>query len=111
VDSAVVRLDVYDEPMVPVDEIDGFFEVVRSGFRSPRKQLHNSLASGLWLPHGEAPALLEDAGIDPMRRPATLSVAEWQRLSRVYAAAKAAFGERVPRLRGGHSDASGEADA
>ena len=107
VDSAVVRVDVYDEPLVPATEIEGFFEVVRAGFRSPRKQLHNSLASGLWLPAGEAPALLQQAEIDPMRRPATLSVAEWLALTRAYAVARPTFA-----LRGvGPSDEAGFASA
>jgi 16S rRNA (adenine1518-N6/adenine1519-N6)-dimethyltransferase len=95
VDSAVVRVDVYPEPLVPERELPGFFDVVRAGFRSPRKQLHNSLASGLWLPPGEAPGLLEQAAIDPTRRPATLSVAEWYQLFRAIEAARPDFAERM----------------
>jgi len=97
VESAVVRIDVYAEPLVPEEQIAGFFSVVRAGFRNPRKQLHNSLASGLWLPPGEAPGLLEDAGIDPTRRPATLTIAEWQSIFRVYEAARPRFPERSLR--------------
>jgi 16S rRNA (adenine1518-N6/adenine1519-N6)-dimethyltransferase len=84
VDSAVVRIDVYDQPQVPEPELDGFFTVVRAGFRAPRKQLHNALGSGLWLPPGEAPRLLTAAGIEPARRAATLSIAEWLQLYRTY---------------------------
>jgi 16S rRNA (adenine1518-N6/adenine1519-N6)-dimethyltransferase len=85
--STVVRLDVHPEPLVPPAEQETFFKVVAAGFRAPRKQLHNALPSGgIWLPPGEgAQTLLREAGIDPMRRAATLSVDEWIGLYRTYA--------------------------
>jgi 16S rRNA (adenine1518-N6/adenine1519-N6)-dimethyltransferase len=85
VDSAVVRIDVAARPRLAVDDRDAFFNLVRAGFRSPRKQLHNTLSQGLWLPPGEAPALLLEAGIDQTRRPQSLSLEEWGRLYQVYA--------------------------
>ena len=86
--SAVVRLDVRSQPLVPEEELEQFFKVVSAGFRAPRKQLHNALPSGgIWLPPEEgAFPLLEAAGIDPMRRAGTLSVAEWLALHRAYVA-------------------------
>lgn len=80
VGSAIVRIDVYDRPAVDVDDVDHFFKLVAAGFSQPRKQLHNTLAQRLWFPPGGAKVLLERAGIDPRRRPATLSLAEWERL-------------------------------
>ena len=50
VDSAVVRIQVADTPRVDVAVREEFFDVVRAGFRQPRKQLHNALSQGLWLP-------------------------------------------------------------
>src|SRR4030065_685760 len=47
VDSVILRFDVLPEPAVKVADMGDFFEVVRFGFSSPRKQLHNSLAHGL----------------------------------------------------------------
>jgi 16S rRNA (adenine1518-N6/adenine1519-N6)-dimethyltransferase len=79
--SAVVRIDVYREPLVAATERDWFFKVVGAGFSQPRKQLHNALAQALWFEPGGATAALEAAGIDPMRRAQTLSIAEWQRLA------------------------------
>ena len=92
VDSAVIRLDVYSEPLIPEQDLPAFFEVVRAGFRNPRKQMHNALSGGLWMPPGDAPGLLEAAEIDPMRRAGTLTIAEWRRLQLAYAAARAEFG-------------------
>lgn len=79
--SAVVLLKLLPEPAVDVPSIERFFEVVRGGFRSPRKQLHNALAQGVWLPPGGAGEWLSACGIDPARRPATLTLDEWARLA------------------------------
>lgn len=83
VDSAVVRVRVYDEPLVPAGLRERFFRVVRAGFGQKRKQLANSLGAGLALGRAAAAAALAGAGIDPSRRAQTLSVAEWLRLTEV----------------------------
>jgi 16S rRNA (adenine1518-N6/adenine1519-N6)-dimethyltransferase len=88
VESAVVRVDVRARPAVEVEDEARFFQVVRAGFRTPRKQLHNAIASGLWLPPDSAPDLLRSAGIDPMRRAQTMSLEEWAALTRAYTALK-----------------------
>ena len=79
--SAVVLVRLRDEPAVDVPSIERFFEVVRGGFRTPRKQLHNALAQGVWLPPEGAGDWLESCDIDPTRRPGTLSLEEWARLA------------------------------
>jgi 16S rRNA (adenine1518-N6/adenine1519-N6)-dimethyltransferase len=83
VDSAVIRLDVADQPVVNTDETV-FFRVARAGFSQKRKQIKNSLASGLNLSAAETQALLEKAGIDPQRRPETLTLEEWAALANAY---------------------------
>lgn len=75
--SAVVRLNLRKRPAVDTPDRDAFFEVVRAGFSSPRKQLHNSLAHGLGIEPGAANVVLARAGLDGRRRPATLSLQEW----------------------------------
>jgi len=82
VDSAILRINLYPQPRVAVDE-GGFFEVVRAGFTAPRKQLANSLAQGLGMAKSDASSLLERAGIAPQRRAETLTLEEWARLWRV----------------------------
>lgn len=81
VDSAVLRIDVYDEPPAEVDDVDWFFTVVRAGFQQRRKQLKNSLAGGLHPTKKEVVAALEEAGIDPRRRAQTLTIEEWASLA------------------------------
>lgn len=80
--SSVVRLALLAEPRVPAAELAPFFEFVSRVFRNPRKQVHNSLARGVWLPPGGARQALEAAGIEPSRRPETLDLDEWRSLQR-----------------------------
>ena len=75
--SAVVRLTPRERPAVDAPDRDAFFAVVRAGFAAPRKQLRNSLSRGLGIAPDAGGDLLERAGIDGRRRPATLSLPEW----------------------------------
>ena len=77
VTSAIVRIDVFPGPAIPLDSIDAFFTLVRAGFSAPRKQIHNCLQQGLSIPRIESEALLSAAGVDPRRRPQTLSLDDW----------------------------------
>jgi 16S rRNA (adenine1518-N6/adenine1519-N6)-dimethyltransferase len=88
VDSVILRFDVLPEPAVKVADMNGFFEVVKSGFSSPRKQLHNSLAHGLGMKPAEVAPFLNQADIDSKRRAETLSLEEWAKLYEVLAVSK-----------------------
>jgi 16S rRNA (adenine1518-N6/adenine1519-N6)-dimethyltransferase len=81
VDSAVVRVDLYPEPVIPVGQLDTFFRLAKAGFGQKRKTLRNSLSAGLHISPAEAAALLTRAEIDPQRRAETLSIEEWGKLS------------------------------
>jgi 16S rRNA (adenine1518-N6/adenine1519-N6)-dimethyltransferase len=84
VDSAVVKIEVYRQPPVPVDDVAGFFKLVRAGFSAARKQVANSLTQGLSLPRQDVQALLAKASIDPTRRAETFTLEEWATLFREY---------------------------
>lgn len=81
VDSAVVRIDVYEEPVAPEETIARLFWVARAGFAQKRKQLANSLSANLRLPRDVVVEALASAGLDPSARPQTLAVADWLRLA------------------------------
>jgi 16S rRNA (adenine1518-N6/adenine1519-N6)-dimethyltransferase len=81
VDSAVVRIDLPDQPRVAVKDVDLFFKVAKAGFGQKRKQLHNSLTAGLPLKHEQIMQALSETGIDPKRRAETLTLEEWGRLT------------------------------
>ncbi|OGO64895.1 MAG: ribosomal RNA small subunit methyltransferase A [Chloroflexi bacterium RBG_19FT_COMBO_50_10] len=84
VDSSVVRVDLYANPRIPALMLDSFFCLIKAGFSQKRKTLRNALAGGLgWTP-SRAAQLLENAGIDPMRRAETLSIPEWEQLVLAY---------------------------
>ena len=80
VDSAILKIEVYPEPIVAVTDEKSFFELVRAGFTASRKQAANSLAQGLGIPKTEALSLLAKAGIAPQRRAETFTLEEWAQL-------------------------------
>ena len=80
VDSAVLRIRLHPEPLIPSKRLDQFFKLAHAGFGQKRKTLRNSLSAGLSLPTGEVEARLLKANIEPSRRAETLSIAEWARL-------------------------------
>ena len=84
VDSAVIKIEVYKEPPVEVDNVEGFFKLVRAGFTAARKQVANSLSQGLGLPKPAVHQMLSRAGVDPQRRAETFTLQEWAGLWRVY---------------------------
>lgn len=83
VDSAVIRLKVREKPPVEVMEEKFFFEVVQASFAQRRKTISNNLLSRFF-EKGQRPlleAILNDCGIDPVRRGETLSIEEYALLS------------------------------
>ena len=82
VDSAVLRVDLYEVPRIPAAQMDWFFKLARAGFSQKRKTLRNALSGGLgWKPE-HAATLLTQSGIDPMRRAETLTIEEWGQLTK-----------------------------
>ena len=84
VDSAVVRVDLYPEPLIPEAWLNDFFRLAKAGFSQKRKTLRNSLAGGLAMPAQQAGELIAQAGIDPQRRAETLTLPEWEQLTASY---------------------------
>jgi len=83
VDSAVVRVDLYPQPLIPAPLLERFFRLAKAGFSQKRKTLRNSLSAGLAISTMEAGQMLERAGVDPQRRAETLSLDEWGKLSAI----------------------------
>ena len=86
VDSATLRVDLFPTPLIPEAQLETFFMLARHGFAQKRKTLRNSLSAGLHLSGEQAAALLNSAGIDPMRRAQTLDLVEWRTLVAEYLA-------------------------
>jgi len=84
VDSALVLLSVRDQPAVRVDDLRAFFRFVEAVFQGRRKQLGGTLGRIDGIGSTAAGARLRHKGIDPQRRPQTLSLAEWEAIYREF---------------------------
>ena len=81
VDSAVVRIDLHGrEPCVA--DPRRFRLLVKGGFGQRRKTLKNALEAARIAPRESLEAAFQAAGVDPVRRGETLTVAEWEALDR-----------------------------
>ena len=80
VDSAVVRIEIFPDPVIPRQNLDTFFSLIKAGFAQKRKTLQNTLSAGLKWDKQHTANLLNAAEIDPMRRAQTLSLEEWGKL-------------------------------
>jgi 16S rRNA (adenine1518-N6/adenine1519-N6)-dimethyltransferase len=90
VDSAVVHMTLKKERLLAPEEEPRFFALVKAAFSQRRKTLLNSLAgsqpiNSCKLTKDEISSVLASAGIDPQRRPETLSIEEFAALSRAFA--------------------------
>ncbi len=63
VDSAVIRLDIDQQPKVTVSNEKLFFRIIKSAFGQRRKTLSNSLSSGLSLSKSEIIKALETVNV------------------------------------------------
>lgn len=77
VDSAVLQIDCYKEPIADTETIDEIFVLVKAAFSQKRKMLRNTLGG-----FQGGMELLSAVGIDEKRRPQTLSIEEWIALAR-----------------------------
>ena len=84
VDSACVVMDVRERPAVNVPDLDSFFRLVEAVFQFRRKQLGGALGRISGAGSTSAGARLREVGIDPERRPQTLSLQEWEMVYRVF---------------------------
>ncbi len=84
VDSAVIKIDLHPDPLLPDPQREIFFQLIKAGFLHKRKTLRNSISKGLGWSPDQAAELLLSGGIDPLRRAETLSIPEWLKLTSVY---------------------------
>ncbi len=80
VDSAILRIEVYPEPLVSAEKLKAFLRLVGFGFSQKRKKLSNALASGF---HQEVDAMrgiLEKVGLDSNIRAEELEIGDWLKL-------------------------------
>ena len=83
VDSSFIKLSVKENPQPQLDDLNLFFKLVGISFSQRRKTILNSLAdkSGTFLKKAQLGQILARAQIDAKRRPETLSIEEFAKLS------------------------------
>ncbi|MCK4726427.1 MAG: ribosomal RNA small subunit methyltransferase A, partial [Anaerolineales bacterium] len=77
VDSAVVRVDLFDTLPIESGQLDLFFRLAKAGFSQKRKTMRNAISAGMAWSKENTAEYLTQAGIDPQRRAQTLSLTEW----------------------------------
>jgi 16S rRNA (adenine1518-N6/adenine1519-N6)-dimethyltransferase len=78
--STVLKIELYEKPLVAADEVPLLRGLVRSAFGQRRKTLRNALSSWLNQDREAIAGFLRSQGIDPRRRGETLSVDEFIKL-------------------------------
>ncbi len=81
VDSAVIRLNIYKEPLFKLDDSKKFFTVVRAAFAQRRKTVLNSISSSLGLEKSVVNELLLKSGVNPQARAEKLSMEDFYNIS------------------------------
>ena len=81
VDSSVLIIDVYDSPILDESGIRSLFRLAHAAFNQKRKMLRSSLRPLLGAETDAVAGILEAAKIDPRRRPETLALEDWIRLT------------------------------
>jgi len=82
VDSAILKISNVHYPQNDLD-LKLFFQVVKAGFSSKRKQIHNSLGAGMQFSKETTLKVLKKAGISPQVRAEDLTMNQWKRLTKI----------------------------
>lgn len=83
VDSAVIKLDLYEKPPIEIKDEKQFFRIIRAAFSQRRKTLLNTLVANgeLGLSKEVIKELLDSKGIGSTTRGETLSLEQFGKLS------------------------------
>ena len=84
VDSTVLEITPRGYPGTTREEREAASLMARASMGTRRKTLANALSRGLRMPADAARGVLADAGLDPVRRGETLSIAEFVALARAW---------------------------
>lgn len=83
VNSAVLKITVFDEPLLPENELKDFLRIVKFAFSQKRKKLSNTLSAGLRMEVSDVKKILEKANINPDLRAEHLKIEDWKRLVKI----------------------------
>lgn len=83
VDSVLLHLEILDKPSAEVNDEKLLFKIIRTAYSQRRKMLLSSLSNknALGMDKGQIKDILIEAGISPERRPESLTLKEFARIS------------------------------
>jgi len=84
VDSSVLVVDLYDQPLLTPAETDTLFKLAHAAFNQKRKMLRNSLRPLFGEDADVVTSVLERAEIESGARPENLKMGDWIRLVKIY---------------------------
>ena len=82
VDSAVIKLEIRQEPEIQVENKKFFFNLVRAAFGQRRKTAVNSISSGLGIPKEKVANTLVNCGFDVNVRGETFTMQDFANLAK-----------------------------
>ncbi len=82
VDSAVMKLSVYEKPLFELEDEKKFFTVVKAAFAQRRKTVLNSISSSLGLEKSAVNEILSESGVNPQARAEKLSMEDFAEISK-----------------------------
>jgi 16S rRNA (adenine1518-N6/adenine1519-N6)-dimethyltransferase len=85
VDAEVLRFIPRPDPVCEVSLRPIVIEVIRAGFSTRRKTMHNALSSGLKISRESSEAILAQAAVDPAWRAESMGLSEFVRVARAVA--------------------------
>lgn len=80
VNSAILKIEVFDKPLISSDKLKDFLRIVKFGFSQKRKKLSNSLGAGLHMKPMEVREVMVKTGIEPDVRAEDLKIEDWEKL-------------------------------
>ena len=78
--SAIVKMLVYKEPLLQLNDPSQFFNLIRAGFTSARKQLPNSLSNNYDIPTHIVKTIMDNIGLNHKLRAQSLDLSDWEQL-------------------------------
>lgn len=81
VDSAVIKLSLYDSSPIEAEDEEVFFRMVKAIFMQRRKTALNGISAGMKLPKETVAQAIENAGLEPTVRAEKLTLSELCNLS------------------------------
>jgi 16S rRNA (adenine1518-N6/adenine1519-N6)-dimethyltransferase len=84
IDSAIIKITPKSPSVLSPTSHELFFKVVKAGFLHPRKQLGNNLSAGLKLDREQVNLWLLNNKLAPSQRAETLSVQDWENLTKSF---------------------------